>query len=109
MLRTFIFMVTLLCLLSSGFAQSVGESLFTAHCISCHGGDLSGKTNFGKKANIPDLRSAQIQNQTDKQLFDSIGHGLGHKEYPHAFLSRGFTNDQIKDLIAYIRSMKMKK
>jgi mono/diheme cytochrome c family protein len=91
--------------ISIGAAQSTGEVLFTQHCIACHGGDLSGHTNFGKKANIPDLKTAVVQQRSDNDLFSSIGRGEGHKEYPHGFLSRGLTAAQVKNLITYIRSM----
>ncbi len=87
-------------------AQSAGEQLFSRNCIACHGGNGDGKTNFGKKANIPDLRSSEVQNQSDSQLYASIGRGEGHKEYPHGFLSRGMTGTNIKELIAYIRTLK---
>jgi mono/diheme cytochrome c family protein len=90
---------------SIGAAQSAGEALFTQHCVACHGGDLAGHTNFGKKANIPDLKTVAVQQRSDNDLFASIGRGEGHKEYPHGFLSRGLTAVQIKNLINYIRSM----
>ena len=96
--------LTLLLAVSS-FAQSPGETLFTQNCVACHGTDLSGRTTFGKKANIPDLRTAVVQNRSDGDLFSAIGRGEGHKEYPHAFLSRGLTQVQVKNIIAYIRSM----
>ncbi len=83
-----------------------GEAIFHKTCINCHGPDLSGHTAFGMKAKIPDLRSPAVQNKSDQELFDSIGRGVGHKEYPHAFLSRGYTKQQVESLIAYIRSMK---
>ena len=90
---------------TTAFSQNSGEDLFTRHCVACHGTDLSGHTNFGKKANIPDLRTAVVQNRSDGDLFAAIGRGEGHKEYPHAFLSRGLTQVQVKNIIVYIRSM----
>jgi mono/diheme cytochrome c family protein len=102
--NSIVLIVLMVGLVSVGLAQSPGEQLYTQHCIACHGGDLSGHTNFGKKANIPDLRTSIVQNRSDNDLFAGIGRGEGHKEYPHAFLSRGLTTVQIKNLIAYIRS-----
>jgi mono/diheme cytochrome c family protein len=95
----------MLILISSAAAQSTGEVLFTQHCIACHGGDLAGHTNFGKRATIPDLKTVVVQQRSDNDLFSSIGRGEGHKEYPHGFLSRGLTAAQVKNLINYIRSM----
>ena len=106
MRRYFLLIVLSILLVSTfAFAQSPGETLFTQHCISCHGTDLAGHTTFGRKANIPDLRTALIQNKSDGDLLASIGRGEGHKEYPHGFLSRGLTTAQVKNIIAYIRSM----
>ncbi len=97
----------------SAVAQTGGEAIFKKNCQNCHAPDLSGKTafanatnSFGHKPNIPDLRSAAVQSQTDDMLLDSIGRGTGHHDYPHAFMLRGYTRDQILSVIAYIRSQK---
>jgi len=95
----------ILLLTSMALAQSPGEALFTQHCVACHGTDLAGHTNFGRKANIPDLKTAVVQNRSDGDLLAAIGRGEGHKEYPHGFLSRGLNQVQVKNIIAYIRSM----
>ncbi len=86
-------------------AQASGEAAYSVNCSPCHGSDLSGQTTFGKKHSIPDLRSSAVQNKTDKELMDSIGKGIGHKEYPHGFLLRGMTVTQVQGIINYIRSM----
>jgi mono/diheme cytochrome c family protein len=106
-MRRCFLLIALSILLVSTFAiaQSPGESLFSHQCSACHGSDLAGHTTFGKKANIPDLRTAYIQNKSDGDLLASIGRGEGHKEYPHGFLSRGLTIAQVKNIITYIRSM----
>jgi mono/diheme cytochrome c family protein len=102
-LRRILLLIALF-LTATCFAQSPGEALFSRHCIGCHGSDLSGHTTFGKKANIPDLRTASVQNRSDGDLYGSIGRGEGHKEYPHGFLSRGLTMAQLKTIVTYIRS-----
>lgn len=99
-------LAVLLSLSLASLAQSNGEALFVKNCANCHATDLSGKTAFGTKVKIPDLRSAYVQGQTDEQLFASIGRGVGHKEYPHGFLSRGLSPAQVSSLVVYIRSMK---
>ncbi len=90
----------------TAFAQPQGEALFHKHCINCHGTDLSGNTAFGHRVKIPDLRSPAIQSQSDDQLFAGIGRGVGHREYPHGFLSRGLNAADINAIIAYVRTMK---
>ena len=95
----------MLILAITALAQAPGEALFARNCAACHGTDLAGHTTFGKKANIPDLRTSVVQNRSDGDLFAAIGRGEGHKEYPHGFLSRGLTSAQVTNLITYIRSM----
>ncbi len=102
---TFALTTVVLLLVSVALAQSPGETVFTQHCVACHGSDLAGHTAFGRKANIPDLRASVVQSRSDNDLIASIGRGEGHKEYPHGFLSRGLSIVQIKTLITYIRSM----
>jgi mono/diheme cytochrome c family protein len=75
-------------------------------CVSCHGKDGAGKTAFAQKATLPDLRSQVIQSKTDRDLHDSIGRGMNHKAYPHAYLMRGMTEGQLSSVIVYIRSLK---
>jgi mono/diheme cytochrome c family protein len=99
-----LFLILNLLFASAAIAQSAGEGLFKERCVACHGTDLSGHTNFGKKATIPDLRTAAVQSRSDGDLFASIGRGEGHKEYPHGFLSRGLNQVQLKSIIEYIRS-----
>jgi mono/diheme cytochrome c family protein len=99
------FFILMLILISFAAAQSTGEVLYTQHCLACHGSELAGHTNFGKRATIPDLKTVVVQQRSDNDLFAAIGRGEGHKEYPHGFLSRGLTAAQVKNLITYIRSM----
>jgi hypothetical protein len=39
---------------------------------------------------------------SDADLCNSIAHGTQHKEYPHAFLHTGLTEEQIHGLVKYI-------
>ncbi len=67
--------------------------------------DGSASTPAGKKLGAADLRSQQVQSLSDEELYKTIANGVGHKQYPHAFASRGLTQKQIADLVAYIRTM----
>ncbi len=40
---------------------------------------------------------------SDTDIYNSIAHGTQHKEYPHAFLHIGMTEQQIQGLVKYIR------
>jgi mono/diheme cytochrome c family protein len=94
-------------ILTAANARSVrdsteGEALYKAKCSSCHG--ISGApTKAGARLSAADLRSDSVQTKSDQQLFDSIAHGTGHKQYPHAFVNRGITEQQIRDVVSYIR------
>ncbi len=81
------------------------EDLYKAQCSSCHGMDGSASTPAGKKIGAADLRSQQVQDLSDEELFKTIAYGVAHKRYPHAFASRGLTQKQIAELVTYIRKM----
>jgi len=54
---------------------------------------------------VKDLRSDEVQKQTDAQLSDIITNGMG-KKMP-AYKGK-LTDDQIKGLVAYIRGLAKK-
>jgi cytochrome c6 len=81
-------------------------SLYKAKCAACHAADGSGSNDMGKKLGSPDLRSDTVQKETDAQLADSIANGKG-KKMP-AYKGK-LTDDQIKDLVGYIRELAKQK
>jgi cytochrome c6 len=81
-------------------------ALFKAKCAACHGPDGSGGTPTGKAMGTPDLRSDDVQKQTDAQLIESTTNGKG-KKMP-AYKGK-LTDDQIKQLVGYIRELGKKK
>jgi mono/diheme cytochrome c family protein len=78
-----------------------GAALFKTKCAMCHGPDGAGKTPMGQKLNIRDLRSAEVQKQSDADLTHVIGHGKGKMP---AF-GKSLNEDQIKLLVAHIREL----
>lgn len=78
------------------------EDLYKSKCAMCHGPDGSGDTTMGKKYNIRDLRSADVQKESDAQLEEIITKGKNKMPSYDGKL----TKDQIKDLVAYIRTLK---
>jgi mono/diheme cytochrome c family protein len=79
------------------------EPLFTEKCAKCHAKDGSGHTNVTTRLAVPDLRSKRIVEMSDSDMYDSIAHGTQHRDYPHAFLHIGMTEEQVKGLVKYIR------
>ena len=86
-------------------AQDAG-ALFKTKCSACHAADGSGSGAVGKQLGVTDLRSDDVQKQTDAQLTDSIANGKG-KKMP-AYKGK-ITDDQIKGLVGYIRDLAKKK
>src|SRR5712692_2430287 len=83
-------------------AQSTPESLYKAKCAVCHGPDGKGETTMGKKLGVRSFHSAEVVKETDTELLDITKKGKG--KMPS--FDKKLTDDQIKDLIKYIRSLK---
>lgn len=81
-----------------------GAAVYKAKCASCHGIDGKGQTPMGKKMNLRDLGSSDVQKQTDKELYDwtAVGKGKmpGYKDK--------LTDAEIKALVAHMRGFAKK-
>ncbi len=82
--------------------QTGGETLYKSKCAGCHGADGKGQTAVGKANNIRDLGSADVQAQSDDAIAGIIGDGKGKMPA----YGKSLKPDQIKDLVAYIRTLK---
>ena len=71
----------------------------------CHGADGAGHTGAGKTFKLRDLRSADVQQMPDAQLFDVIAKGKGKMPSYEANLG----HDNIHALVKYIRGLAAKK
>ena len=85
---------------SSMMAQDAGAT-FKAKCAMCHGADGKGSPT-GVKMGVHDFTSADVQKQTDAQLTETITKGKGKMPAYDGKLK----DNEIKDLVAYIRSLK---
>jgi mono/diheme cytochrome c family protein len=65
-------------------------------CSACHGQNGAGDTSIGKSLKAADLRSAEVQKQSDAQLAQVISDG--RKNMPS--FSDSLTQDQIRSLVA---------
>jgi hypothetical protein len=61
---------------------------------------------MGRKHSIPDLRSSEVQDLTDAELATAIANGTPGELSATAHKSKALTADQIKDVIAYLRSIR---
>jgi len=90
--------LTMLALPLASFADDAAADLYKSKCAMCHGPD--GK---GKMAGTKDLGSAEVQKASDADLTATITKG----KPPKMPASEGkLTADQIKSLVAYVRTFK---
>ncbi len=91
--------------LSSGLqAQSDPAKFFKTNCTLCHAEDGSGSSPTGKAMKAKDLRSSEVQSQTDAELAEVITKGRG-KMPP---FGAKIKPDDVTKLVAYIRSLAKK-
>jgi mono/diheme cytochrome c family protein len=82
-----------------------GEALYRQKaCAGCHGTDGSGDTPVGRSMGARDLRSEQVQGQTDAQLAATIAAGRGKM----AAFKNSLSPAQIRDVVAWIRVLAKK-
>ncbi len=90
--------VAALMLSTAAYAQSAAD-LYKSKCAACHGPD--GKKEMAGMG-IKPLTSPDIQKKTDAELTASITNGKGKMQ---PFKGK-ITDDQIKDLVKYVRTLK---
>ena len=86
----------------AGGGGSDGAAIYKAKCAMCHGPDGAGQTPMGKNMKLRDLRSAEVQKQTDAELTKWIADGKGKMP---AYKGK-LTPADIDALVGYIRSIK---
>jgi len=90
---------------STPLAAQDGPTLYKTKCAMCHGPDGKGETPMGKKLNVRDLGSPEVQKQTDAQLTAIISKG---KNKMPPFEGK-LTAEQIGQVLAHIRELGKKK
>ena len=77
-------------------------------CAKCHGPDGKGQTKMGQKLEIKDLTDAKLQaDLKDDQAFKAIKEGIKDKEGKIKMKpAEGVTDDEIKALVAHVRTLK---
>jgi mono/diheme cytochrome c family protein len=84
------------------FAQNDAAALYKTKCQTCHGADGKGNTPMGPKLGVRDFHSPVVAKESDALLFTITKSG---KNKMPAYNGK-LTDDQIKDLVKYIRSLK---
>ena len=86
-------------------AQSDAAKVFKTNCVLCHSADGSGDSVTGKALHAKDLRSDEVQKQSDAALTEVITRGKGKMP---AFGTK-IHPDGVTKLVAYIRELPKKK
>lgn len=96
-----LFVLSGTCLLAEGDAEA-GKTVFSKNCKICHGADGKGNPIMAKalKTTLPDMTSKEFQSKTDEAMKKQITQG-GIKMKA----IKGLTDNQIADVIAYVRSL----
>jgi cytochrome c553 len=86
-------------------AQNAADN-YKSKCQMCHAANGNGDTPTGKKLNVNDFHSAEVQRKTDDQLFKAIKDGVNAngKLVMPAYNGK-LTDDQIRDLAKYSRDL----
>jgi cytochrome c6 len=82
-------------------AAADNAAVYKAKCAACHGADGAGQTTMGKKMNLRDLRSPEVQKQSNADLLKIITDGKGKMPGYKAKLSA----DELKGLVEYMREL----
>jgi cytochrome c6 len=92
----------ILLIVPAAFAAADGAALYKAKCAMCHGADGSGATPMGKSMKLRDLRSPEVQKQTDAELTKWTADGKGKMP---AYKGK-LTDAEISALVAHMRTLK---
>ena len=84
------------------FAADAGTDVYKSKCAGCHGPDGKGETVVGKTMKVKDLGSADVQKQSDADLTTIIEKG----KKPMPSYEGKLTQDQIAELVKYVRALK---
>jgi mono/diheme cytochrome c family protein len=85
--------------------QSDAAKLYKTNCALCHSADGSGDSPSGKALHAKDLRSQEVQKQSDEALSEVITKGKGKMP---AFGAK-IKPDDVKKLVAYLRELPRQK
>jgi len=84
-------------------ADNTTEATYKAKCAMCHGPDGKGETATGKTMKVKDFASDEVQKMSDADVTDAISKGKGKMP-----AYKTLTPDQVRGLVAYVRSFAKK-
>lgn len=95
-----------LVVLLAAFAMSAAASddpavIFKSRCAACHGADGTADTPMGKKLNVRNLQSEEVQAMSDEEIAEVIS--TGKNKMPS--FAKKLSKEQIDALVEHIRSL----
>ncbi len=83
------------------------KETYEKDCAKCHGKDGKGQTVMGKKQGAKDYTDAKVQDELkDDAAFKAIKNGYKKDDKEVMKPSEGLSDDEIKGLVAYMRTFK---
>ena len=89
-------------------AADDASGLWKMNCASCHGKDGKGQTMMGRRLAIKDLTDPKVQESfTDEKATKTIKEGITEngQQKMKAYGDK-FSDQQMKDLVSFVRSLK---
>lgn len=83
------------------FGQSAGAATYKAKCAMCHGPDGTAATPVGKMMKVPSFKDPAVVKTPDAALIAVTKNGKGKMP---AYTGK-LTDDQIREVIAFIRTL----
>src|SRR5580765_4757018 len=107
MKKTILFAAVVLLAGATGIRAADVKENYEKNCTKCHGADGKGDTKMGKKLEIKDYTDAKVQAAfTDEQATKAIKDGIKDGDKTKMKPAEGLSDDEIKALVAQIRSFK---
>ena len=88
----------------TGFAQGSGADTYKSKCAMCHGADGLAATPVGKSMKIPAFNDPAVSKMSEADLTTITKTGKGKMPGYTGKL----TDAQIKDVVAYVRTLQKK-
>jgi mono/diheme cytochrome c family protein len=91
-------------------AAADGKAIYEKECAKCHGTDGKGQTKMGQKMGAKDYTDAKVQDALkDDAAIKATKDGLKDKDGKTLMKpSEGLSDDDIKAVVAYMRTFKGK-
>jgi mono/diheme cytochrome c family protein len=82
--------------------DGAGAAVYRKSCSVCHAADGSGNTPAGKSMKVRDLRTPEVQEQSDEALAAIVADGKAKMPGFKSSLSA----EQIRDVVAFLRTLR---